>query len=456
LLDGLLSCNAEDLEGDGAISLLQERLQIKPVAVDKFSVPIFPDRQVADLKSLQGNKSKPRKALSDIDNLLKGINANKKTPIKKSAPLSVQQLSSPTPPRNPFASILSLQKHISRSRQSMDPFSLNEIGMANSELNLVSGRPNELNAHMVVDVFAVGGKTSTVLDTERNYTNTSEIPKEDNSRKSSNELNASSAEDIIAVGGTREAKDTVTNGTSTSHKSMEGNSRERRFDVDIDSSELHFDIDVGGSGMGKRVLDGTEDRSNIEPNIIEDVVAVGKTSTVLDTDINCTHASDISKEETSEKSSNELVVSSIEDITAVGGTSLAEDTARNCTSTPQKSMMDISSEPKFDDNVDSYEPLVHMDVDVGGSDMGKRVMDEVEDRLDIDAPMVEDVVDVIKTSTVLDTDINVESSCMGERVMGDIEDRFNTETKESCRSEDKVCFIRKYCHKFKLLAFAEF
>ncbi|XP_027925845.1 centromere protein C isoform X2 [Vigna unguiculata] len=355
LLDGLLSCNSEDLEGDGAISLLQERLQIKPVAVDKFSVPIFPDSQVTDLKSLQGKKSKPRKALSDIDNLLRGMNTNKKTPIKKSTQITVQQLSSPTPPRSPFASILSLQKHISMSRQPMDHFSLNEIGMENSEHNLVPGRPNELNAHLIKDV--VVAKTSTVSDTDRNYTNPSGNSKEDNSRKSLNELNASSAEDIIGVGGTSGAKETVTNGTSTSH--------------------------VGGSGMGKMV--GTEDKSNIEPNMIADVVAVDNTSTVLDTDINCTHASDISKEESSEKSSNELIASSIEDITAVGGISLAEDTARNCTSTPQKSIEDNSREPKSVNNVDSYEPLVHMDVDVGGSDMGERVMHDIEDRLNIEA-----------------------------------------------------------------------
>ncbi|BAT91576.1 Centromere protein [Vigna angularis] len=432
LLDGLLSCNSEDLEGDGAISLLQERLQIKPVAVDKFSIPIFPDSQVTDLKSLQGNKSKPRKALSDIDNLLKGMHTNKKTPSKKFAQIPVQQLSSPTPPRSPFASVLSLQKHISRSTQSVDPFSLNEIGMENSEVNLVPGGPNELKAHMIEDVVRVG-KINTVLDTDRNYTNTSSgNPKEDNSRKSLNELNASSTQDIIVVGGTSEANETVTNGTSTSRKSIEGNSREPRFDVDIDSSELHFDIDVGGSEMGKMV--GTEDRSNVEPNMIEDFVAVDKTRTVLDTDINCTRASDISKEDSSEKSTNELIVSSIEDITAVSGTSLAEDTARNCTSTPQKSIEDNSREPKSVKSVDSDEPLVHMDVDVGGSDTGERVMDDIEESLDIDSHMVEDVVAAIKTSRVLETDINVKSSCMGERVMHDI----SIEANETCQSKDKA------------------
>ncbi|CAJ1955180.1 unnamed protein product [Sphenostylis stenocarpa] len=438
LLDGLLSCNSEDLEGDGAISLLQERLQIKPIALDKFSVPNFPDNQVIALKALQGNKSKPRKALSNIGNLPKGMNANTKTPLKRYAQSPVQQLDSPTPPRSPFASMLSLQKHISRSRQSMDAFSLNEIGLSNSEHNLVSGRQNKVSAHRIDDVVAVG-KTSTVFDTDRNCANTSETPetpKEDkNSRKLSNELNASSAEDIIAVGGTSVLKDTVRNGSGASHKSMEGNSKELRFDVNIDSSEPHFDmdVDVGGSGMDKRVMDGTEDRSDIEPRMIEDVVAVGN----LDADINCSNTSEYIKEDNSRKSSNELKASSAEDIISVGGTSAAKDTVRNGTSTSHKSVEGNSREPKFDVSIDSSQSHFDMDVDVGGNDMDERVMDDTEDRLDIEARMIEDVA-VTKTSSVLETDINVESSCMGERVMDDIEDTINIEANEVCQSEDKA------------------
>ncbi|XP_028191473.1 centromere protein C-like isoform X2 [Glycine soja] len=395
LLDGLLHCDSEDLEGDGAITLLQERLQIKPIALEKFSVPDFPDEQMVDLKSLQGNKSKPRKALSDIDNLLKGMsmNMNKKTPLKKAVQCPVQQLASPTPPRSPFASLSLLQKHISQSKQSMDPFSAHEIDhlssknyspthMVNPELNLVrSANPsNELNAHMIEDAIAVG-KASTVLDTDRNDTNSSEIPKEEKSGKSSNKLNAPSIQDIIAVGGTSLAEDTVRNGTSTSRKSMVDNSREPRFDVNILSNEPHgdMDVDVGGSGMGDN-----EDRSNIEAHTIEGDIAVSNTSTVLDTDINGTHTSEVSKEDNSGKSSNNLNVSLIEDIIAVYGTSLAEDTTRNCTSTFKKSMVDNSREPRFDVTLDSNEPHVNMDVDVGVSAVGDRVMDDTKDRSNIE------------------------------------------------------------------------
>ena len=409
MLDGLLHCDSEDLEGDGAITLLQERLQIKPIALEKFSVPDFPDKQMVDLKSLQGNKSKPRKALSDIDNLLKGMsmNMNKKTPLKKAVQCPVQQLASPTPPRSPFASLSLLQKHISQSKQSMDPFSAHEIDhlssknyspthMVNPELNLVrSANPsNELNAHMIEDAIAVG-KASTVLDTDRNDTNSSEIPKEEKSGKSSNKLNALSIQDIIAVGGTSLAEDTVRNGTSTSRKSMVDNSREPRFDVNILSNEPHgdMDVDVGGSGMGDN-----EDRSNIEAHMIEDDIAVGKTSTVLDTDINSIHTSEISKEDNSGKSSNNLNVPSIDNIVAADGTSLAEDAARNCTSTFQKSMVDNSRDPRLDVTIDSHESHVDMGVDVGVSGVADRVMD-------------------------------------------DTKDRSNIEVNESCQSEDIVCFI---------------
>ncbi|TKY48132.1 hypothetical protein E2542_SST25546 [Spatholobus suberectus] len=426
LLAGLLSCDSEDLEGDEAITLLQERLQIKPVALEKFSVPDFPDNQVIDLKLLQGNKSKPRKALSDIDNLLRGI--NNKTPLRKTVQCPVQQLASPTPPRSPFASLSSLQKHISRLRQSVDPFSADELGhlssknyspahMTKLEPNLVgSGKPsNELDAHMIEDVITFG-KTSTVLDTDRNCTNSSEIPKEDNSGKSSNKLNVPSIEVIIAVGGTSLDEDTVRNCSSTFQKSIVGNSREPRFGVNIDSNEPHvdMDVDVGGSGIGERVMDDTKDRSNIEAHMIEDDIAVGKTSTVLDTDINCTNTSEIPKEDNSGKSSNKLNALSIEDIIAVGGTSLAEDTARNCTTTSQKSIVDNSRVPRFDANIDSNEPHVDMHMDVGGRCMGERVMDDTEDRSNIEANescQSEDKAENMQTFTASiptdDTNLNV-------------------------------------------------
>ncbi|GMY34259.1 centromere protein C [Fagus crenata] len=124
ILDELLSGNFEDLEGDGAVSILQKRLQIKPIDLEKLSLPELQDIQKIKLNTSRGNISKPRKALSDIDNLLKGISS--KTPVKliQEAEISVHHIASPTPPRSPFAPFSSLQKHILRSKPSNDPFSI--------------------------------------------------------------------------------------------------------------------------------------------------------------------------------------------------------------------------------------------------------------------------------------------------------------------------------------------
>lgn len=277
ILDGLLCCNSEDLEGDGAINLLQERLQIKPVVLEKLSVPDLPDNQVIDLKSLRGNMSKPRKVLSNIDNLLKG--KKDKTPLRQDVGCAVQQLASPTPPRSPFAMLSSLQKHISRSKPSVDPFSAHEIDHVstrdysptrtiNQEFDLVgSGKPsNELNEDVIENVVAVS-ETNTVLETFRNCTSTSENSKEDNSGKALDKLNAPLIEGIIAVSETNSVEDPVRNCTSTSEKSTEDNSREPGFEANIYLNEPHtdMDVDIVGSGVGKS-MDDTEGRENIEAN----------------------------------------------------------------------------------------------------------------------------------------------------------------------------------------------
>ncbi|KAL2332401.1 hypothetical protein Fmac_019982 [Flemingia macrophylla] len=373
LLNGMLSCNSEDLEGDGAINILQERLQIKPIALEKISVLDFPDNQVTDLKSLQRNKTKHRKALSDIDNLLKGT--NNRTPLVK----AVQQLASPTPPRSPFASLSALQKHISWSRQSMDPFSALEVdNVPGKNYSPAHSKEPKLN---ILD----SGKLS-----NGHCANTSEISKENNSGNSSNKLIVPCIEDIIAVGNTSLAADTVRNSISTSQKSMVDNSREPRFDDadnDLTEAGVDMDIDVGGSGMGEGVMDGTEDRSNIDAHLIKDVSDVGKIRTDLDSDINCTvctNTSEISKVDNSGRSLNKLNVPSIEDLIAVGGTRLAEDTVRHSTtSTSQKSTVDDSSE--FDANIESSEPHANMDVDVGGSGLVERVADDTDDRSNVEA-----------------------------------------------------------------------
>ncbi|GLT71242.1 hypothetical protein SLA2020_432760 [Shorea laevis] len=128
ILAELLSGNFEDLEGDGAVSILQKRLQIKPIDLEKLNLPELRDIQKIDLKSSRRNMPKPRKALADIDNLLKGISSKLPVKLMPEAENSFHHIASPTPPRNPFASLSLLQRQILSSNPSNDPFPLPDFG----------------------------------------------------------------------------------------------------------------------------------------------------------------------------------------------------------------------------------------------------------------------------------------------------------------------------------------
>ncbi|KAM4100295.1 hypothetical protein ACB094_05G057600 [Castanea mollissima] len=124
ILDELLSGNFEDLEGSGTISILQKRLQIKPIDLENLSLPELQGTQKINLNPSRGNITKPRKALSDIDNLLKEISSKTPEKLMQEAENIVNHIASPTPPRSPFATFPSLQKHIVQSMPSNDPFSI--------------------------------------------------------------------------------------------------------------------------------------------------------------------------------------------------------------------------------------------------------------------------------------------------------------------------------------------
>jgi len=265
ILKGLLDCDSEELEGEGAINLLQERLQVKSIVFEKLSVPDFLDSQPIDLKSLRGTSSKPskRKAFSDVDNWLKGMNIQ--TPLRRSVGYAEKQSASPTPPKSPFASLSSLQKHISRSKLSTDPFSAHGIDhvprrnyspihIVNQEVDIVgSSKPSdELTPPIIEDVIAAG-ETNTILETSENS-------KEHNSRNPSDKVNAPIIEDIV--------DNPDKNCTITPQKSMVDNSTEPGFNANVDSNEPDVDmhVDIGCSGMGKWVMDDTVGRQNVEPN----------------------------------------------------------------------------------------------------------------------------------------------------------------------------------------------
>lgn len=128
ILDQLLSLHGEDLEGDGAVNILQERLQIKPLKLEKLQLPDFPEIPKIDLKSSRiGKLPRRSQVLSDIDNLLQGPSS--KTPMKHRLGVEspISYVASPTPPKNPFASLSLLNQRILRSSVSNDPFSAHDI-----------------------------------------------------------------------------------------------------------------------------------------------------------------------------------------------------------------------------------------------------------------------------------------------------------------------------------------
>ncbi|XP_058744449.1 centromere protein C-like isoform X1 [Vicia villosa] len=274
ILKGLLTLDSEELEGFGAMSRLQKRLQIKPVVFQKSSVPDFPDSQPMDLKSSYGNLSKPTKASSDISSLLRGIDI--KTPIRQDVGYPEKQLASPTPPRSPSVLFSTLQKHISQSKPSkpsVDPFSAHEIDhestkenspthMLNQEVNIVgSSKPSDELGAPIIEGAIAADETNKILDI-------SARPKEHNSRKLSEQLKASLTENEVAVSETCSVGGPTRTCISTPKKSTVDNSREPGFNAKVDSNEppVDMDLDIGGSDVGKRVMDDTEGRQNVEPN----------------------------------------------------------------------------------------------------------------------------------------------------------------------------------------------
>ncbi|KAF8054734.1 hypothetical protein N665_1318s0004 [Sinapis alba] len=89
ILTELLACSPDELEGDAAVKLLQERLNIKPIDKQTLSfpeIPEFPDVRRMDFKASVRNTSKPRTPLSNIQNLLKGINSDSSRKKSQASP----------------------------------------------------------------------------------------------------------------------------------------------------------------------------------------------------------------------------------------------------------------------------------------------------------------------------------------------------------------------------------
>uniref|UniRef100_A0A2P2MZG9 Uncharacterized protein n=1 Tax=Rhizophora mucronata TaxID=61149 RepID=A0A2P2MZG9_RHIMU len=122
LLEDLLSRDSEELDGDGAVTLLTDQLHIKSPDLDKLNLPEFQEIQKINLKASARNLPKPGNVLLDKQNLLQVPRV--KTPMKQKTECSVPSCGSPTPPKNPWASLSFLSKQILQSTLSDDPFSV--------------------------------------------------------------------------------------------------------------------------------------------------------------------------------------------------------------------------------------------------------------------------------------------------------------------------------------------
>ncbi|CAA2982125.1 Hypothetical predicted protein [Olea europaea subsp. europaea] len=122
VLDELLSCNEEDLDGDGALNILQEMFQIKPLDLDGLCIPKHYDVKKTDFLALKESLSKPRKTSQVTNSLLRSVSREPLTERGQVAQNQTSSVASPTPPRSPFASLSLLKKRILQSNPLRDPF----------------------------------------------------------------------------------------------------------------------------------------------------------------------------------------------------------------------------------------------------------------------------------------------------------------------------------------------
>ncbi|KAL0415287.1 UNVERIFIED_CONTAM: Centromere protein C [Sesamum latifolium] len=124
ILEELLSCNNEDLEGDGALNLLQEKLKIKPLDLGNLYIAELPDVGTTSISTVTESLKKPCRSSLVIDSVLK--NLTMKSPVAN----PVNPVSSPTPPRSPCASLSLLKKRILQPNPLRDPFSPTHVDLS--------------------------------------------------------------------------------------------------------------------------------------------------------------------------------------------------------------------------------------------------------------------------------------------------------------------------------------
>ncbi|ONI16008.1 hypothetical protein PRUPE_3G073700 [Prunus persica] len=241
ILHDLLSKNCEDLEGDGAVSLLQEHLKIKPIKMKKLSLPEFPSIRKVDYRSSRRTLPKPTNVLTDIDNLVKGIRSKTPAKRKQGAEGSIH-LASPTPPKSPFASISALKKRILQSNPSSDPFSADDID-----------RFLETNPSLVEN----GNKQSELVDTREQAT-------------ISDKLKLIKQTDNFEVP-TGSPEVAIEEFSHAFERSMSGDSSKHGESIVVGSSRSHLEMEdnIGSNNMDIRVMDGPLSRPDADTDTWE-------------------------------------------------------------------------------------------------------------------------------------------------------------------------------------------
>ncbi|MCL7023868.1 hypothetical protein MKW94_002386, partial [Papaver nudicaule] len=127
ILAELLSTSCTDLDGDGAVSFLQERLQLKPIVVDKLSLPDLDSFRSISVTATVERAGKSRESLSEMESLIRQSRNKTSTETHLSANTSMYQRASPTSPESPLASVSLLRKRLSQMGQTASPFSFGGI-----------------------------------------------------------------------------------------------------------------------------------------------------------------------------------------------------------------------------------------------------------------------------------------------------------------------------------------
>lgn len=129
LLEELLSCNDDELDGQGALDILQDRLKIRTLDMEKlFCLTELPDVGRTNILTPSGNHQKCRRSSGVLESVLKNLN-KKPCTEQELVENSANFVSSPTPPRNPSGSMSLLKKKILQPNPLTDPFSPQDIDL---------------------------------------------------------------------------------------------------------------------------------------------------------------------------------------------------------------------------------------------------------------------------------------------------------------------------------------